>query len=131
MRTFLSIWLGQLVSLTGSRLTSFALGVWVFQETGSATQLGLVYVATIVPNVLISIPAGALADRWDRRWVMIVSDTGAALSTLSIAALLWIGNLEVWHIYALTAANSAFSAFQAPAYAAAITLLPAQAASDH
>ena len=63
MRTFLSIWLGQLISLTGSRLTSFALGVWVFQETGSATQLGLVYVATIVPNVLISIPAGTLADR--------------------------------------------------------------------
>jgi MFS family permease len=123
MRTFLLIWFGQIVSLTGSRLTSFALGVWVFQTTGSTTSLGLVYVATIVPNVLISIPAGALADRWERRLVMLVSDTGAALSTVAIVVLLFTGNLEIWHIYLLTALNSAFSAFQMPAYSAAITML--------
>ena len=123
MRTFLIIWFGQLVSLTGSQLTSFALAVWVFQETGSTTQFALISVARFLPGVLISPLAGALADRWDRRMVMIAGDTGAACGTLLLIGLMHFGYLEVWHIYLSVAINSTFGVFQGPAYAASIPLL--------
>jgi MFS transporter, DHA3 family, macrolide efflux protein len=123
MKVFILIWAGQFVSLMGSRLTWFALGVWVYQRTGSATQFALIFLFTMLPALLISPVAGALTDRWDRRHVMIMSDTGAGLCTLVIAALLISGRLEVWHIYVMDAISSAFSAFQWPAYSASTTLL--------
>ncbi|KHD04759.1 MFS transporter [Candidatus Thiomargarita nelsonii] len=123
MRIFTVVWFGQTISLTGSELTFFALGVWVYQNTGSATQFGLIYLFTILPGTLLSPLAGALVDRWSRRWVMIISDTGAALTTLTIALLFITDTLEIWHIYLLSAISSAFSAFQWPAYLASMTLL--------
>ena len=122
-RSFFVIWLGQLVSLTGSGLTGFALGVWVYQRTGSVTQFALIALFTSLPGIVLSPLAGALVDRWDRRWAMILSDTGAGLCTVSVALLLWAGRLEVWHIYVTMALSSTFSAFQWPAYSAATTLL--------
>jgi MFS family permease len=123
MLAFILIWLGQLVSLVGSSLTSFALGVWVFQTTGSVTLYGLIIVSATLPNVLLSLPAGALVDRWDRRQVMIWSDVGAGLSTLAIALLFIAGQTRVWHICLASAITSACSAFQWPAYSASITVL--------
>jgi DHA3 family macrolide efflux protein-like MFS transporter len=122
-QTFLLIWFGQLISLTGSGLTGFALGVWVYQRTGSATQFALISLSTALPGIVFSPIAGALVDRWDRRQAMILSDTGAGLCTLSIALLFLAGRLEVWHIYIVLAVSSTFSAFQWPAYSAATTLL--------
>ena len=122
-RVFLLIWLGQLVSLTGSGLTGFGLGVWVFRRTGLVTQFALISLFTSLPGIVFSPIAGALVDRWDRRWAMIVADTGAGVSTLCVALLLWANRLEVWHIYAAMAVSSTFSAFQWPAYSAATTLL--------
>jgi len=123
MLTFVLIWFGQLVSLIGSGLTGFALGAWVFESTGSVTLYGFVVLSTMLPNILLSMPAGALVDRWDRRWVMILSDTGAGLSTLAIAILFLSGRFEIWHICLAAAVSSAFSAFQWPAYSAATALL--------
>ncbi|RCJ21833.1 MFS transporter [Nostoc minutum NIES-26] len=120
---FVLIWFGQLVSLIGSGLTRFALGIWVYQRTGSVTQFGLILLFTTLPGILLSPVAGALIDRWPRRFCMILSDSGAALSTLVIALLLFTGKLEIWHIYLASAVSSAFNAFQWPAYAAATTLL--------
>ena len=122
-RTFVLIWFGQLVSLTGSGLTGFALGVWVYQRTGSVTQFALISLFTSLPGIVISPVAGALVDRWDRRRAMILSDVGAALCTLSVAGLLLASRLEVWHIYVAMGISSTFSAFQWPAYSAATTLL--------
>jgi len=122
-RTFLLIWVGQLFSLTGSGLTGFALGVWVFQNTGSVTQFALISLFTALPGILFSPIAGALVDRWDRRTVLILSDLGAGLCTVSMALLLWAQHLEVWHIYIAMAISSTFSAFQWPAYSASTTLL--------
>ncbi len=122
-RTFLLIWGGQLISLTGSGLTGFALGVWVFQRTGSVTQFALISLFTALPGILFSPIAGALVDRWDRRWAMILSDAGASLCTVSIVVLLLANRLEVWQIYIIMAVSSTFSAFQWPAYSAATTLL--------
>ena len=123
IRVFALIWFGQLVSLTGSGLTDFGLSVWVFQRTGSTTQSALTFLFFSVPRILLSPLAGTLVDRWDRRRAMLLSDTGAALTTLAIALLLFAGRLEVWHIYLATAIGSALGAFQRPAYRATITLL--------
>ena len=81
MRTFLVIWGGQFVSLIGSGLTGFGLGVWVFQQTGSVTQFALIALSAAVPGIIMTPFAGALVDRWDRRRAMILSDTGAAAMT--------------------------------------------------
>jgi DHA3 family macrolide efflux protein-like MFS transporter len=123
MRVFLLIWFGQVISLVGSELTGFALGVWVYQRTGSATQFALIAVFTTLPAIALSPLAGAVADRLDRRLILILSDTGAALGTLSIALLLLVGRLEIWHIYVAMGISSAFRAFQWPAYTASISLL--------
>ncbi len=123
MLTFTIIWAGQLVSILGSGLTSFALGVWIYDTTGSATLFSISLVVWILPNILLSPLAGVLADRWDRRLVMVLSDSGAGLSSLFVAAVLLTGELGVWHIYIATFFNSAFGAFQWPAYSAATSLL--------
>jgi MFS family permease len=122
-RTFLIIWGGQLVSTVGSGLTAFALGVYLYQRTGAATQLALSLVAASLPAVLLLPFAGAIVDRWDRRRVLILSDTGAALVTLTFWALLATGRLEVWHVYLGNAIISALGAFQRPAWLAVPTLL--------
>ncbi|MEA5506599.1 MFS transporter [Halotia wernerae UHCC 0503] len=123
MQLFILIWLGQIASLTGSGLTNFALGVWVFQRTGSVTQFALISLFATIPRVIISPLAGALVDRWQRRWVMIIADSGAGISTLLLFLLLATNNLEIWHIYLVTIVSASFSAFQWPAYNAAITLI--------
>ncbi len=126
MKTFLAIWLGQFVSLIGSGLTSFALGIYIFRETGQTTGLMLIWLFITIPTILISPFAGVLVDRWDRRWVMILSDTGAGLSTVVIALLFFSGQLEIWHIYISAAVSAVFGAFQWPAYAATTPLLVAK-----
>jgi MFS family permease len=123
IRVFLLVWFGQLISITGSGLTSFALGVWIYQRTGSVTQFTLISLFATLPGVLVSPLAGTLVDRWNRRWAMILSDSGSALSTLAIALLLFTNRLEVWQIYLAIALGSLFNAFQWPAFSAATTLL--------
>lgn len=121
---FSIVWLGRLVSFLGSSLTGFALGIWVYQRTGSATQFGFIAFCGALPSILFSPLAGALVDRWNHhRWIMILSDIGAGLIALIIFLLLTSGRFEVWHIYVVSALLSTFSAFQWPAYTAATTLL--------
>lgn len=123
LRVFILIWLGELVSIIGSGLSGFALGVWVYQRTGSVTQFALISLCTTLPVIVISPIAGALVDRWNQRWTMIVGNLGAGLSTLALALMFFAGQLKVWHIYLATAAISTCSAFNSPAYGAATTLL--------
>ncbi len=123
MRVFIIVWLGQLVSLVGSGLTSFALGLWVYQHTGSVTQFAFIGLFTVLPSVVLSPLAGALVDRWDRRRVMILSDAGAGLCTLIMAFLFLTNRIEVWQVYLAAGASAAFGTFQWPAYSAATTLL--------
>jgi hypothetical protein len=123
MSAFWLIWLGQMVSMSGSELTSFALGIWVYQKHQIVTEFALISLARLLPELLLSPFAGVLVDRWSRQKVMILSDTGSALSTLGIVLLLVTGRLEVWHIYLATAISAAFGCFQLPAYAAATTML--------
>ncbi len=125
MLTFTIVWVGQLISTLGSGLTSFALGIWIYQETGSPTLFVINILVWTLPNVLISPVVGVISDRWDRRLVMMMGDTGAGLSTLFVVMVLFLGDLQIWHIYLATAINSTFGAFQWPAFSAATsTLVP-------
>ena len=122
-RNFLLIWFGQMISGLGSRLTSFALGIWTLQSTGSTTRFALVFVAMAVPALLISPIAGALVDRWNRRLIMIVCEAVSALTLLLMAWLLSEGQLALWHVYAGVGITAVTNAFLQPAYAASIPLL--------
>ncbi len=126
MNKFLVIWFGQVISMLGSGLTAFALGVWIFQKTGQATPFALTILFANLPRILLLPLAGSLADRWNRRLVMIFSDVGNALVTLGVFFLLTFSTLEVWHVYLIATVGSIFSAFQEPAYTASITMLVPQ-----
>lgn len=123
MTTFILVAIGQIVSVTGSALTGFALGAWVYQETRSTTQFSLILLFTVLPSLLVAPLAGALVDRWDRRRVMIAADSGAALCTGLLILLIGTGWLEIWHIYLIMGLNSIFRALQVPAYTASVSLL--------
>jgi MFS transporter, DHA3 family, macrolide efflux protein len=123
MSVFILIWIGQVLSLVGSRMTSFALSIWIYQHTNSNTQFTLLILSTTLPAIIISPIAGVFVDRWSRRWIMIISDFCAGLCTLTIAWLFMDGNLEVWSLCLISAISSSFSAFQSLAYSSATTLL--------
>ena len=122
-RTFVWLALGQSVSLFGTHLTAFALGVWLFMETGTATPLALSVLSGFLPSVLLGPYAGVVVDRVSRKWAMLLSDLGQGLATLAILLLLAAGVLEPWMIYGLLALSSAVGAFQYPALASSISLL--------
>lgn len=122
-RSFLVLWLGQVVSLLGTSLSGFALGIWVYQTTGSVTQFAIIALTTALPRVLLAPVAGALVDRWSRKRMIILGDTGAGLSTLGILSLLSFGTLEPWHVYIATAFAAVCSVAQTPAYIASVPLL--------
>ena len=123
MRTFLIVWFGQLVSLVGTSLSWFGLSIFIFQETGSVTQLALVLLAGLIPQLITTPFAGALVDRWDRRVAMLLADLGAGIGTLALVALYFTGNLALWNILIAVAFNGFFQAFQWPAYNAAMQVL--------
>ncbi len=123
MKTFFVIWIGQLISMLGSGLTSFGLGVWIFARTGKATPFAITALFGSLPSVLLSPVAGMAADRYNRRKIMILADTGAAVVTLVAAVLLMTDSLLIWHIYLIAMSSSIFSAFQEPAYSSSITML--------
>ena len=123
MRIFTLIWLGQVVSLIGSGLTGFALGVWVYKQTGSATQFTWISLSTLLPGLLISPLAGVLVDRWNRRWIIIVCDLLAALTTFVVFWTIQSDHLTIWLMCLAAAIYSILDAFQRPAYSVLTTLL--------
>ena len=122
-RVFATLWLGQLVSGLGTGVTNFALGVWVYQRTGSATKFALIFFFSLLPNIITLPLAGALIDRWDRRSIMLLGNAGSALTTIAGAALLSTGQLEVWHIYAGLMIRTIFSSFVVSTFTASTSLL--------
>jgi MFS family permease len=111
------------VSVFGSALSSFALGVWIYETTRSVELFAGQMLAFALPQVLFSPLAGALADRWDRRIAMLAGDAGAGFSMLMIALLSAGQQLAAQHIILLTACMSAFNSLIWPAYSAATTML--------
>ena len=114
---------GQAISILASSMTGFALSIWVFQQTNSATTLGIMTTAFTLPYLLIIPLAGVMVDRYNRKLMMAVSDLAAGLGTLAILILYLTGGLEIWHFYAVNVLIGLGSAFQWPAYSAAITTM--------
>lgn len=123
LRTFYTLILTQVFSLIGSQISSFAISIWVFQQTGNATPLALVSFFFIVPQVLAAGLSGVLADRWDRRYVMMLADTGQAVGTVLLLISFVSSSFELWHLYAVTFLQSLFGVFQGPAFQASVTML--------
>ena len=123
LRPFLLLWSTQSLSALGSGMTSFALVIWAFEQSGSALSTSLLSIASYAPYVLLSIFAGALSDRWNKKATMLVCDTLAACTTAAVLVLLLTGNLAVWHLYLLNALNGLMNTVQQPASEVASTLL--------
>lgn len=123
MRTFLTIWAGQVVSVVSSGMTGFALGLWIYEQTGEATPFVLIALFSSIPPFIISPFAGALVDRWDRRKVMLGADAGNALVTLGLLALFASGNLQLCQLYLAALLSSALNIFQLLAYQTIVTSL--------
>jgi DHA3 family macrolide efflux protein-like MFS transporter len=125
MFDFTLVWLGQLVSVLASAMSSFALTIWAYQRTGSATVLGLVNTAFVIPFLALSPFAGVMVDRYNRKLMMMVSDLAAIVGTGGIFILNLTGHLQIWHLYVAAALAGLGNTFQWPAYSAAIsTMVP-------
>jgi MFS family permease len=114
---------GQAVSILASSMTGFSLAIWVFQQTSSATSLGIMTSAFTLPYLLIIPLAGVMVDRYNRKLMMMVSDLAAGLGSVAILILLLTGGLQVWHFYLINILIGLGNAFQWPAYSAAITTM--------
>ena len=118
---FVMIWTGEFISMVGTGLTSFGLAVYVYQSTGKATAVSLVMLLAFLPILLGSIPAGILADRFDRRMLMILGDALSALGLLFMIICSQFGKLEFWQITIGVTISSVFASLLEPAYRATIT----------
>lgn len=123
LRTFIILWLTQALSSLGSSMTGFALVIWLYNDSGSALTTALLTVCSYAPYVIVSIFAGAISDKWNKKAVMLVCDSFAALTTVCILVLFKTNSLEVWHLYILNALNGLMNSVQSPASDVATTLL--------
>ncbi len=123
LRLFLLLWSTQSLSQLGSAMTSFALIIWAYGQTGSALSTALLTVCSYAPYVCLSVFAGALCDRWDKKTVMLASDSFAALCTAAVLVLSLGGGLQVWHLYAINVLTGLMNTVQQPASDVAVSLL--------
>ncbi|GIF62791.1 hypothetical protein Ais01nite_08260 [Asanoa ishikariensis] len=117
-RSYLTIWVGQFASMIGSNLTSFALGVYVYQLTDSATTLGIILALGLLPATLASPFAGSLVDRWGTRRTLMISSIGSMLVTLTLAPLVATDSFRVWQVYVIVIVTSLLTSLQIPALGA-------------
>ncbi|WP_436494695.1 MFS transporter [Actinokineospora sp. HUAS TT18] len=120
---FVFIWLGQIVSLAGTAITGFVLGVWVYQLTGSATQFSLIMLTEAVAAIAVAPLAGAVVDRVDRRLILVSSDVVAAAATGILLLLVAADGLDVWHVYPITAVTAMCSTFRMITFTTMLPLL--------
>jgi DHA3 family macrolide efflux protein-like MFS transporter len=119
---FYMMWFGQLVSHIGSGLTTFAMGVWVYQQTGSAAKFTTIALLSGLPGLVLMPIAGALVDRWDKRWTMLLSEAICGVASLSMLLMTVSGRLTIAHIYICVVVFSIVGTFGSLAYYPAITL---------
>ena len=121
MKKFLLLWMGELISSIGGGLTSFGLGVYVFQKTGSAAGMALVTLLGFLPTLLFTVPAGVLADRYDRRVLMMIGDGFSGLGILYIFLCMIRGGANLVQICIGVFISAIFSSLLDPSYRATIT----------
>jgi amino acid adenylation domain-containing protein len=121
LRLLVLIAIGQVISLLGSSISGFAMGVWVYRQSGSVADFATITLFGLIPGLVLAPFAGAIADRFDRRKVMILGDIIAAVGTVLIAILLFTSGIQLWYIYLATCLGAIAGAFQRPAFMAAMT----------
>ncbi len=123
LRDFLVLWSTQSVSQLGSSITAFALTLWLYEKTGSSLSTAALTICSYAPYVLMSIFAGALTDRFNKKKTMLGCDVFAAMCTLTVFVLFNTNRLMVWHLYVLNAVSGLMNTVQQPASEVAMTLI--------
>lgn len=123
LKSFIILWLTQSFSALGSAMTNFALVIWIYGSSGSALTTAMLAVCSYAPYVLMSIFAGAISDKWNKKAVMLICDSIAAACTVIVLILLKTEALQVWHLYLLNAVNGLMNTVQQPASEVAATLI--------
>ncbi len=123
LKSFIILWLTQSFSALGSAMTNFALVIWLYNDSGSALTTAMLAVCSYAPYVVMSIFAGAISDKWNKKTIMLVCDSIAALCTVLVLILLRTDSLEVWHLYVLNALNGLMNTIQQPASDVAATMI--------
>ena len=122
-RDFGLFWASLLFSAVGSQISTVAIAWQVYEITNSPFQLGLAGLFRALPIMLLSIPGGVLADRMDRRHLLIITQSLAALLAMALALLSYFAAVQVWQIYLVTFLSGAVGIFDAPARTALIPTL--------
>ena len=123
MKTFMVIWFGQFISMLGSALSAFGLGIWIFQKTGNAASFAMSAACTVLPALLFAPFAGSIADRKKRKAIILLTDSIDAFLKILIVTLLIFNKLELWMVYPLVFISGTLGAFQNPAFGASIPML--------
>lgn len=123
LSSFLILWLTQSLSSLGSSMTNFALVIWSYQQQGSALKTAMLSICSYAPYIMVSIFAGALSDKWNKKVTMLVCDSIAAICTMIVFLFIQTGKLEIWHLYGLNALNGLMNTFQQPAADVTISIL--------
>ena len=123
LKNFILLWSTQSLSQLGSSMTSFALSIWIYEKTGSALQSAGLLVSNYAPYVLVSIFAGALSDKWNKKKTMLICDLIAAFGTIVTLILIMNNLLEPWHMYVINAVNGLMNTFQQPASEVAMSVI--------
>ena len=123
LKQFYILWSTQSLSHLGSAMTSFALTLWLYDKTGSALSTAALRICTYAPYVVMSIFAGALSDKYDKKKTMLVCDVLAALTTVLVFVLYKTDTLSMWHLYAVNAVSGLMNTVQQPASEVANTLV--------
>lgn len=123
LKPFLILWGSQTVSALGTAMTNYALVVWVYGQQGTASSVTLLTLCSFLPTILFRFIAGTLADRWNKKRIMLVCDVFAACGTAAVLALHALSALRIWHLYVINFLLSFMNAFQIPASYVATSLL--------
>lgn len=128
--TFYVLIITQIFSLIGSRMTGVAIGIKVFADTGDASPLLIAAFFAELPGMLGSSLTGFIADRLDRRRVIMLGDAGQALATGLLLVSFLTGSFQLWHLYVMMLFTGIFATLQGPASQAAITMLVPESQRD-
>ena len=123
LKDFYILWSTQSLSQLGSAITAFALTLWLYEKTGSALSTASLRICTYAPYVVMSIFAGAISDKFDKKRIMLICDLLAALSTVAVFVLYKTDLLSVWHLYLINAISGLMNTVQQPASEVAYTMI--------
>lgn len=123
LRSFLLLWSSQTVSELGTAMTNYALVIWAYGQKGTASSVTLLTICSFLPTIFFRFIAGTLADRWDKKRIMLLADLVAACGSVTVLGLYSFSALRIWHLYLINVLLSFMNAFQTPASFVATSLL--------